>query len=175
MPRRVRGLISMKAPDPELEAFASARYQAMRHRLRAKYDKQGRCYRPELPLPFSRQEFQNWCAGVFRQGIAKCFYCEWPISLETTHFDHRTPIVQGGSAELWNLVPTCEACNQLKGALTEDGFHELKELLNRLSPTDAADIRGRLQSQLKLALWKQKRIRDDHVPVQIVPHQRNAG
>lgn len=153
-----------------LEAFAAKRYALMKYRFRAKYTKDGSCYRPGLPLPFGLKEFENWLDSIFRQGIAKCFYCDWPISLEIAHFDHRMPVAQGGSLELWNLVPTCAACNQLKGALSEDAFLELKVLLARLTPEDAADIRGRLQSQLKLALWKQKRMKAEKV--QIVPHRR---
>lgn len=174
----------MKVPDPELEAFASDRYAKMKYRLRARYDNQGRCYQAAVPLPFSRVEFSNWVAGVFRsQGMTKCFYCEWPISLETTQLDHRTPLGQGGSPELWNLVPTCEACNQLKGEVSEDGFRLLKQFLAGdtqleapLNPIDAQNIRGRLQSQLKLAKWKQRRLKQEAAQqaVRIVPHQREA-
>lgn len=161
-----------RVPATELEAYGARRYQSIKGRFGAKYTKDGRCYRPAIPLPFSQRQFVEWLDQIFRQGITKCFYCEWPISLEIAHFDHRMPVSQNGSLELWNLVPTCAACNQLKGAISEAGFFQLKELLLRLSPEDAADIRGRLQSQLKLARWKQSRLKAE--TVRIVPHRREA-
>jgi len=60
------------------------------------------------------------------QWIAKCEYWGWhcylcrtPLTIKTTHTDHRIPLSRGGSNWPANLAPACEPCNLSKSNKTE--------------------------------------------------------
>jgi len=69
----------------------------------------------------------EWSALV-REWKWRCFYCAKPIcknslipDAELTK-DHMLPISRGGSDFIWNIVPSCQHCNDLKGNMTVDEF-----------------------------------------------------
>lgn len=53
-----------------------------------------------------------------------CWYCGEGCN-GRLNFDHQTPVAQGGSDDLANLVCSCESCNQMKGNRTVEEFRKL--------------------------------------------------
>lgn len=81
----------------------------------------------------------------------KCFYCDEDFELVQLTRDHVVPRCEGGSEDLANQVPACQACNQRKG---------------RRMPTDDEIVRIR-------AVWASsvtKRIKKRHAPPCYVCH-----
>jgi 5-methylcytosine-specific restriction endonuclease McrA len=52
----------------------------------------------------------------------RCYLCHEPITLQTLHMDHRTPIARGGSNWPANLAPACVRCNLSKSRKTEKEY-----------------------------------------------------
>ena len=52
----------------------------------------------------------------------KCHYCGVALAFSQATKDHRTPKCRGGSDKIWNIVPACLRCNQMKGWRTEAEF-----------------------------------------------------
>lgn len=64
-----------------------------------------------------RRYNKSWAilrAKVFSEKGCDCVYCGAPAS----HVDHQTPVSRGGSSDMDNLVPSCDACNIAKGSKT---------------------------------------------------------
>ncbi len=62
-------------------------------------------------------------AGLVRPGRAVrigCFYC----GLRASSVDHRRPTTRRGSDRMSNLHPSCQRCNQRKGARSVEEFRE---------------------------------------------------
>lgn len=57
-------------------------------------------------------------AKVFAEKGASCYYC----GKDASHVDHKIPRSRGGADAIDNLVPSCRACNTLKGRKTADEF-----------------------------------------------------
>jgi 5-methylcytosine-specific restriction endonuclease McrA len=51
----------------------------------------------------------------------RCFYCGVAID-ESSHLDHMTPVVQGGSSNISNLAMACSRCNDAKHGKNVDEF-----------------------------------------------------
>jgi len=75
---------------------------------------------PKQTPPNSHSE-QEWRKKFFAMG-AECYYCKKPLLLSEATKDHRTPKCRGGSSRIWNIVPACLRCNQMKGWRTEAEF-----------------------------------------------------
>ena len=127
-------------------------------------------------LPFTLNEFRAFLIAMLggAEGITHCEYCNCLLSLEGAHvgrdplcnelqLDHRVPVKeQGGSLGFENLAASCEPCNQQKGSMSYVAFMNLRSLANNpdlFTEIDRADLLGRLQSQLKLALREQARLK----------------
>lgn len=54
----------------------------------------------------------------------RCYLCGTPITLATSHPEHRKPIARGGTNWIANIAPACAKCNLSKGAKTESEFRE---------------------------------------------------
>src|SRR5579859_3997505 len=58
----------------------------------------------------------------------RCYYCGIPVhecvkaEPDQLTEDHLVPLSRGGVDFIWNIVPACLRCNQLKGALTAEEF-----------------------------------------------------
>jgi 5-methylcytosine-specific restriction endonuclease McrA len=48
-----------------------------------------------------------------------CFYCGSPVA---THVDHYFPLAKGGSGHWWNLVKSCDRCNNAKYVMCGTAF-----------------------------------------------------
>lgn len=55
----------------------------------------------------------------------RCYYCG--KGGKKLQREHRVPLARGGSNDISNIVPSCEACNRRKGILTDDEFFKLLE------------------------------------------------
>lgn len=51
---------------------------------------------------------------MLKQQGGRCFYCDKPLTLNRSTFDHRIPVSKGGSNQVSNLVVACVPCNQEK-------------------------------------------------------------
>jgi 5-methylcytosine-specific restriction endonuclease McrA len=58
-----------------------------------------------------------------------CNYCGSPLSYKNLSIDHAQPLSRHGTFTLPNLRACCLKCNQTKGAMTEEEFHQLKQLV----------------------------------------------
>lgn len=63
---------------------------------------------------------REWLRKFFASGC--CYYCGELLTLRTVTKDHKTPTCREGSDEIWNIVPACKPCNQMKGWRTEAEF-----------------------------------------------------
>jgi 5-methylcytosine-specific restriction endonuclease McrA len=52
----------------------------------------------------------------------RCYLCHIPITLKTSHPDHRKPLSRGGSNWIANIAPACISCNLRKNNKTEAEF-----------------------------------------------------
>lgn len=105
-------------------------------------------------LPFELDEFRAWLLGRFGdEGQAmRCPYCQrMYITVLSCVIDHRQPASRGGELSLANLLPCCQHCNDIKGALGADAFAGLLRWLETIDPQDAQEIMRRLEICYKLA------------------------
>lgn len=51
-----------------------------------------------------------------------CLYCREPLTRRTATREHRKPRKIGGTDHPTNIAASCEACNKLKGHMTEGAF-----------------------------------------------------
>lgn len=66
-----------------------------------------------------RRRWRHW--HTFIQGFC-CFYCDGPITLETSTLDHFVPLASGGMDHRDNSVAACKSCNEDKGNRHGDDF-----------------------------------------------------
>ena len=133
----------------QVKRFAERRYKTGK--------RAGMVSRVGRTVPYNLLQFRAWVVQVLdgEQGMTYCTYCREPLDAMNIEFDHKQPITQGGSLELENLVPCCEACNRLKGELQAETFVWLLKVLSlggtagpppfSMSIADANDIRKRLK------------------------------
>lgn len=51
---------------------------------------------------------------IFVRDNGRCVYCGLQVSLATMTLDHVLPASRGGPGAKWNLVTSCQPCNQQK-------------------------------------------------------------
>jgi hypothetical protein len=61
---------------------------------------------------------------IWIQAIRKCGGACWFCGREAITIDHATPRSKGGTNEMWNLLPACVYCNNLKGDATVRQFRK---------------------------------------------------
>jgi 5-methylcytosine-specific restriction endonuclease McrA len=61
---------------------------------------------------------------VHARGNARCYFCGDTVPRKHTTMDHLTPVAQGGTAVVTNLVASCRPCNKHKGAMTLEDYRE---------------------------------------------------
>lgn len=54
---------------------------------------------------------------IYNKHNGSCVYCKMPITLQEMHIDHVVPIKSGGCDEYFNLEPSCQRCNSIKGQI----------------------------------------------------------
>jgi 5-methylcytosine-specific restriction endonuclease McrA len=132
-------------------------YRRMKQRFGARRFKtgkrKGQVFRPEIPLPFTLEQFLAWIEKQLgsMSGMVKCAYCAAMLDARNVAFDHIHPVQQGGSVGLDNIACCCQSCNREKGPLTLKAFLFLRALLKdevgkHLTVADAANISMRLKS-----------------------------
>jgi hypothetical protein len=62
--------------------------------------------------------------AVLNKSNGHCFYCGCDLTLETLHMEHFIAKANDGVDSLYNLVPSCESCNRLKGTLSIEEFRQ---------------------------------------------------
>ena len=67
---------------------------------------------------------------IFNKTDGVCSYCGIRLDPDRWHIEHQTPKSRRGGNELPNLVPSCPACNRLKGTRTVREFRLM--LMNML-------------------------------------------
>ena len=75
-----------------------------------------------LTVKHEPSKFRNNSTGRHHQMVRrlserfgwKCWYCRFPLSLETASIDHIIPLCDGGADEYFNLALTCWRCNSAK-------------------------------------------------------------
>jgi 5-methylcytosine-specific restriction endonuclease McrA len=98
-------------------------------------------------LPFTLEEFRVWAMKEIGLGLRRCYYCPRPIDILNFQPDHYIPKDLGGSLGLENLVPSCEDCNRLKGAMPPGDFMALLEFLERkMSYVGRMDVIKRMKA-----------------------------
>jgi 5-methylcytosine-specific restriction endonuclease McrA len=75
-----------------------------------------------------------------------CPYCGEAMRPTSFGLDHGTPTSRGGAHSRSNLVVCCKACNERKGALTEDEFRLLLMCLGALPDEARRDVLARLRA-----------------------------
>lgn len=75
-----------------------------------------------------------------------CFYCEEPLTAHSCTADHVKPKYAFGLDHRNNIVAACEACNKLKGNMSDALFEK-----KMMSPSHEDDLEFFL-------LWSRKRI-----------------
>lgn len=124
-------------------------YSAMKQRAKPKLWKNGKKaghVRVDglLNLPFTSQELWDWAVEWLGTGVIRCPYCEQIgrpanlIDLTNCVFDHKVPLLLGGTWELHNLIPICADCNNIKGSMSYEFFIILMRELDKL-----VDLRDR--------------------------------
>lgn len=95
---------------------------------------------PILDLPPATWEHMK------KQAENKCYYCGVvPVRL---HREHKIPLARGGPNSITNIVPACASCNQQKGILTDEEFHQkLSEIARRGSRTVPTRISAKKQTR----------------------------
>lgn len=107
--------------------------------------KKNRVRLPEVPVPYTSDEFASWLLTTIGCTCFLCPYCNAPLDVLSMTLDHNIPLRPGGN-EFPNLVACCADCNTLKGKVTGKGYMLFRELMRELQPADEADILKRLRS-----------------------------
>lgn len=84
---------------------------------------------------------------VFKRDGFKCQYCGKSAPDVILHVDHIDPVANGGSADILNLITSCEACNLGKGARTLDDNSALSKQKKQLAELN--EKREQLEMMLK--------------------------
>lgn len=80
----------------------------------------------EIPKDFMKpKEMVQWLI----EAPKVCAYCSVPLTEKNLSIDHAIPISRGGGSGFDNLVTACKHCNLSKGALTNEEFMSLLELI----------------------------------------------
>ena len=66
-----------------------------------------------------RSRRQKHKSQLVTNGRIRCRWCGQALHPRDVTMDHVLPVRDGGRASKKNLVPACESCNQLRGALRE--------------------------------------------------------
>lgn len=107
----------------------------------------GKVRRPKRELPFDLAAFRAWVMERMGLGAIRCFYCPRPIDCLSFEPDHYVPLELDGGIGLNNLVPCCEDCNRLKGAMPPNDFITLMLFLDtHISEAGRADIKKRMRA-----------------------------
>jgi 5-methylcytosine-specific restriction endonuclease McrA len=96
-------------------------------------------------IEFSRADFDAWLWLQVGVGVIRCPHCGAPIDALSLTIDHMQPRSAGGLFSLENMECICQACNQMKGNLTRDGFAALLNFARTaLDPVDQFVLHERL-------------------------------
>jgi 5-methylcytosine-specific restriction endonuclease McrA len=160
-------MIPHATPHDEFLAHTAARYSRLKTRARRNHEN----------LQFALDELRSWLIKRLggEQGQSRCEYCERWVNLGTLEIDHRIAMARGGSFALSNLAIACKSCNQQKGMLTPKAFTALRALANNpdyFDAVDRADLLGRLQIALRLAITEQRRFKRGSNSVRLAPVSR---
>lgn len=135
----------------EFREITARKYAKMRWRAKPRYYTRGRLKGhvrvPERTIPFTLDQFRAWVMEQMGHNARQCFYC--PRLIDVLHFepDHFHPLELGGSFGLENLVPACEDCNNMKGAMPGDDFQAFMELANnKISQAGRDDLFKRVRA-----------------------------
>jgi 5-methylcytosine-specific restriction endonuclease McrA len=136
--------------DRDFKDSTSQKRRKMTARLKEKLWRTGKragmVRRPARELPFSLEEFRAWTMQHVGMGMARCHYCPRAIDVLSFEPDHFVPLELGGGIDLDNLVPACEDCNRIKGAMPPHDFVALMNFLDsQISAVGRADIKKRLR------------------------------
>jgi 5-methylcytosine-specific restriction endonuclease McrA len=61
----------------------------------------------------NRHRFLRW--WLLQISEAACWYCGWPLTLDSSTLDHVQPRSRGGRTEEKNVRLACRVCNGIKG------------------------------------------------------------
>jgi 5-methylcytosine-specific restriction endonuclease McrA len=109
---------NLKKCDPYLIRARSIRSSLMRRGRENDLD------RTNIP---TAEVIKSW---LEEQKPLKCYYSGIDVDLWKMHIDHKVPLSRGGSNCLSNLCVTDSKINSAKGAMTEDEFVALYELIS---------------------------------------------
>jgi len=112
-PEKYQALLEQKRAMAERSAEkrqAKLKAQALQRVLRKQHKKKLRVRKGRLGATVLEAFTQVQLARRIRSLGMNCVYCSGPYQ----HLDHLVPIACGGRHALWNLVPSCRACNLSK-------------------------------------------------------------
>ncbi len=85
--------------------------KASRRKLRAEHQRRAKVRRGRLGATALEEFSQVQLGRRIKMLGERCLYCGGPYQ----HLDHLVPVAAGGRHALWNLAPSCRACNTSKG------------------------------------------------------------
>ena len=112
-------------------------------------DMKRRAAKYRLTLPFTLGELRAWLGSQAEGGYWRCHYCGGMLVAETVLLDHATPIARRVNVEAFgfgNLVVSCRADNEAKGALDAVEYRGLLDMLLTFHPAVLPDVRARLRA-----------------------------
>ncbi|MCD7817693.1 MAG: HNH endonuclease, partial [Lachnospiraceae bacterium] len=91
---------------------------------------------------------------IYNANGGKCYLCGKRIKFEDMTLDHVKPLAMGGMDTLENLACACFACNQFKGNILPDDFHNrITEIFLYQNDTrQRGKIRWRIARKLLISL-----------------------
>jgi 5-methylcytosine-specific restriction endonuclease McrA len=112
-PAKFKALLAQRRAMAERSAEkrqAKLQVQAEQRQLRKAHKRKERV----RPGRLGATELEEFSQAQLDHRIAllgsRCLYCSGPFQ----HLDHLVPVACGGRHALWNLVPSCRACNLSK-------------------------------------------------------------
>jgi hypothetical protein len=105
----------------------------------------GRVNKPEVPVPYTSDEFAAWLLTTIGCNAFLCPYCNAPLDVLSMTLDHNVPLRPGGN-ELPNLVACCADCNTLKGKMIGKDYLQFRRLMRELSAPAEANVLARLRA-----------------------------
>lgn len=80
-------------------------------------------------------------SDVYAMFDGRCAYCGKPLTSKQMRVDHVIPVYDGGPNDISNFMPSCQDCNNIKGAAD---IENLRETVSHFIETIKKDIRYRM-------------------------------
>jgi 5-methylcytosine-specific restriction endonuclease McrA len=101
----------------------------------------------EKKLPFEVEELREMIRRTIDNKFCPYFgRFDGTVTTKNFSVDHRIPTSREGTNELSNLIVCCRSANLAKGALTDEEFEKVLDVLESLPEIARNDVLGRLKA-----------------------------